>query len=446
MRAPLPNQAPRSGAAVVKTRDSGVPWLGQVPVHWRVVRVGLVGSVVMGRQRAPQYEKGDHLRPYLRVANVLDGVIDFSDVLEMNFEPEEQRLFGLQPGDILLNEGQSRELVGRSAVYRGEPGAYCFQNTLIRFRVHADLDPEFAQTQFASWLPLGAFQIFSRQSTNIAHLGADRLAQMHMAVPPLDEQRAIVRNIKGETKRIDAIIEAKKRLVDLLAEKRKAIIATAVTRGLDPKIKLSDCGVPWLGKIPAHWKTERARWLFRERDVRSGTGDEEMLTVSHLTGVTPRSEKDVNMFEAETNEGYKLCEPGDLVINTLWAWMGAMGIAPVKGIVSPAYNVYEPGRRLVPAYIDALVRLPVFAQEVTRYSKGVWSSRLRLYPEGFFEIYLPEPPLDEQDAIVAHIARETARLDAVRAATERTIALLKERRAALITAAVTGQLDAGHSR
>ena len=118
-----------------------------------------------------------------------------------------------------------------------------------------------------------------------------------------------------------------------------------------------------------------------------------------------------------------------------------MGIAPMKGLVSPAYNVYEPGPRLAPAFIDALVRLPVFAQEVTRYSKGVWSSRLRLYPEGFFEAYLPVPPPEEQRAIVEYIARETAKLDAVRVATERTVALLKERRSALIAAAVTGELD-----
>jgi type I restriction enzyme S subunit len=147
------------------------------------------------------------------------------------------------------------------------------------------------------------------------------------------------------------------------------------------------------------------------------------------------------MFEAETTEGYKICEVGDLVINTLWAWMGAMGIAPVSGIVSPAYNVYRPSPRLLPMYVDALVRLPVFAQEVTRYSKGVWSSRLRLYPESFFEVYLPVPPLDEQRAIVEHIACETAKLDALRMATERSIALLRERRAALISAAVTGQID-----
>jgi type I restriction enzyme S subunit len=96
---------------------------------------------------------------------------------------------------------------------------------------------------------------------------------------------------------------------------------------------------------------------------------------------------------------------------------------------------------MVGSYVDALVRMPHFAQEVNRYSKGVWSSRLRLYPEGFFEVWFPVPPLEEQRAIVAHISAETAKLDGLRAATERTIALLKERRAALIAAAVTGKVD-----
>ncbi len=289
--------------------------------------------------------------------------------------------------------------------------------------------------------PFTEWAVLESARVAMPKINRESLNDLRIPVPPVREQNAIVAHLDAETRRIDALIAAKARLLDLLSEKRGAIIASAVTRGLNPKVKLRDSGVPWLGPIPAHWEIERARWLFRERDVRSETGEEEMLTVSHITGVTSRSEKDVNMFEAETNEGYKLCEPGDLVINTLWAWMGAMGTAPMKGIVSPAYNVYEPGLRLVPAYIDALVRLPVFAQEVTRYSKGVWSSRLRLYPEGFFEVYLPVPPIEEQHAIVEHIARETAKLDAVRAATERTIALLKERRAALIAAAVTGQLD-----
>jgi type I restriction enzyme S subunit len=302
------------------------------------------------------------------------------------------------------------------------------------------IEPRFFYYVLANSVPL--LQALGRGST-FMELSTDDLKALRVPVLAYDEQVRIANYLDASVAKVDELLQSKRALLEILAEKRKAIIATAVTRGLDPKVKLRDSGVPWLGEIPAHWEIERARWLFRERDVRSTTGDEEMLTVSHLTGVTPRSEKDVNMFEAETNEGYKLCEPGDLVINTLWAWMGAMGIAPVKGIVSPAYNIYEPGPRLAPPYIDALVRLPVFAQEVTRYSKGVWSSRLRLYPEGFFEVCLPVPPPEEQCAIVEHIARETAKLDAVRAATERTIALLKERRSALIAAAVTGQLDVG---
>jgi len=223
-------------------------------------------------------------------------------------------------------------------------------------------------------------------------------------------------------------------------EKHLALISHAVTRGLNPGVLFRDSGIPWLGQIPVHWETERARWLFKERDERSETGEEELLTVSHLTGVTPRSEKNVNMFEAETTEGYKLCYTGDLVINTLWAWMGAMGVAPLDGIASPAYNVYTPNKRLDPPYIDELVRIPVFAEEATRFSKGVWSSRLRLYPEGFFEIWMPVPPLEEQHAIVAHIKQETAKIDTMRKAIEKTLALSKERRAALIAAAVTGQI------
>ena len=267
------------------------------------------------------------------------------------------------------------------------------------------------------------------------------IGTMRLPVPPLAQQRTIADYLDRETARLDALVAAKERVLGLLAEKRRALITRAVTRGIDPCAPLRDSGIPWLGQIPEHWETERARWLFRERDERSDTGEEELLTVSHLTGVTPRSEKDVNMFEAATTEGYKICFSGDLVINTLWAWMGAMGVAPEDGIVSPAYNVYEPGARLDPSYVDALVRLPEFAQEVTRYSKGVWSSRLRLYPEGLFAVSIPVPPLSEQREIVAHMANATCKLDELRAATERTTILLKERRAALIAAAVTGQID-----
>ena len=280
---------------------------------------------------------------------------------------------------------------------------------------------------------------------DILHVNGEFLANISIGVPPLPQQRTIGDYLDREIARLDALVAAKERVLDLLAERRRALITYAVTRGVDPDTTLRDSKVTWLGDIPAHWEVERTKWLFAERDERSDTGDEELLTVSHITGVTSRSEKDVNMFEAATTMGYKLCLSGDLVVNTLWAWMGAMGVSSVDGIVSPAYNVYVPGPRLVPSYIDALVRVPVFAQEVKRYSKGVWSSRLRLYPEGLFEVSLPVPPLREQEEIVTQIGYETRRLDQLRSATEKSITLLKERRSALIASAVSSQTDVGRT-
>ena len=335
------------------------------------------------------------------------------------------------PNSVVLTK---RAPIGQVALLADEA---CSNQGCFLLIPRRDTDTRF----YYYWLSVQTdyLQVLGRGST-FMELSIDELKSLSIPHPSSQLQRAIADYLDRETARLDALVAAKERVLGLLAEKRRALITRAVTRGLDPNIPLRDSGIPWLGEIPAHWKTERARWLFGERDQRSDTGEEELLTVSHLTGVTRRSEKDVNMFEAETTEGYKICLLGDLVINTLWAWMGAMGVSPVEGIVSPAYNVYEPGARFHPSYVDALVRLPIFAQEVTRYSKGVWSSRLRLYPEGFFAVSLPVPPPSEQREIVAHIARETGKLDELRAATERTTVLLKERRAALIAAVVTGQV------
>ena len=160
------------------------------------------GGVRMGRQRSPKHEGGVSMVPYLRVANVFDGYIDYSDVLTMNFTPSEQEVYGLLPGDILLNEGQSLDLVGRSAVYRGSPGKFCYQNTLVRYRCLDSLDPEFAQLVFHAWLKRGYFSRVAFQTTSIAHLGGDRFARMKMDVPPLEEQRRIVSIVRAHDERI----------------------------------------------------------------------------------------------------------------------------------------------------------------------------------------------------------------------------------------------------
>lgn len=347
----------------------------------------------------------------------------------------------LQRNDVLINSTGTGTL-GRVAHLREEPASPMFADghvTIIR-----DSSQRFEPRFLFYVLSVQQEQITvecSDGATNQIELSRHKLGNKCIEWPSIDVQRQAIVFLDQHTGNLDKLIAEKQGLLNMLAEKRRALIARAVTQGLNPDAPRRNSGISWLGGIPAHWRTERAKWLFVERDDRSDSGNEELLTVSHLTGVTTRAEKDVNMFMAESLEGYKRCEAGDLVINTLWAWMGAMGVARQPGIVSPAYNVYQPVAEFEPEYIDLLVRMPRFVEEITRYSKGVWSSRLRLYPEGLYEAWLPVPPLNEQKTIAAFIKTETQKIDALAQATETTIALLQERRTALISAAVGGQID-----
>lgn len=170
--------------------------LPELPVGWVWARVESVGGVKLGRQRSPKHHTGQHMRPYLRVANVFEDRIDTTDILEMNFTPEEYKIYRLEYGDILLNEGQSLELVGRPAIYRGEVPGACFQNTLVRFRSSEHISRKFALYVFRAYLHSGRFQKIARWTTNIAHLGAGRFAELEFPLPPLAEQQRIVAEVE----------------------------------------------------------------------------------------------------------------------------------------------------------------------------------------------------------------------------------------------------------
>jgi type I restriction enzyme S subunit len=202
--------------------------LGELPQTWRWVRVDQVGEVRLGRQRSPEHHHGEHLRPYLRVANVYEDHIDTSDVHEMNFKPDEFVIFALEHGDILLNEGQSMELVGRPALFRDElPGA-CFQNTLIRFRSGPAVDAEFALLVFMHYLHSGQFRKVARGSTNIAHLGLDRFRSMPFPLPPLEQQKSIVKEARRRLDVCHAQAAAVQASIDRLPQMERELLAAAV--------------------------------------------------------------------------------------------------------------------------------------------------------------------------------------------------------------------------
>ena len=213
---------------------------------------------------------------------------------------------------------------------------------------------------------------------------------------------------------------------------------------LRPYAAYRDSGVLWLGQVPAHWEVRRAKHYLHEVDERSTTGEEERLSVSHITGVTPRSQKNITMFEAESYVGHKLCQPGDVVANTLWTWMGAIGVSQHRGIVSPAYGVYRPRTvgHLEPRYLDSLLRVPALVGEYVRRSTGIRGSRLRLYANKLLDIPLPCPPTDEQRRIADFIDVVDRLVRRHRIGKRRMLALLRKKRGAELELVLTRGLDA----
>ncbi|MBC8137158.1 MAG: restriction endonuclease subunit S [Fibrella sp.] len=204
-----------------------------------------------------------------------------------------------------------------------------------------------------------------------------------------------------------------------------------------------DSGVEWMEPIPAHWKVRRAKNLFRCIDVRSKTGEEEMLTVSSKDGVVPRRTKSVTMFMAASYVGHKLCWPGDLVINSLWAWAKGLGFAEHHGVISSAYGVYRLSPQYAPtySYFNHLLRSRVYDWELQVRSKGIWISRLQLTDDDFLKMPLIVPPVEEQAAIVRFLDALDRRVNRLLRIKRRLIVLLNEQKQAIIHGAVTKGLN-----
>jgi type I restriction enzyme S subunit len=330
----------------------------------------------------------------------------------------------------------------------GRQGARCGNVHLARGRFWAsehavvaspnsDVDPSWL-AHLLRVLDLGQHSMAAAQPG----LAVERIRVLPVVRPPVGEQHLMSRFLDHVDLQVADGVGSKRRLVELLDEARRAVSERIVT-GRDARGRQSrPSGIFWLGEVPADWDVRPAKRYYRETNERS-SGNEQLMSVSHLTGVTPRAQKNVTMFMAASYVGHKLCRPGDLVINTMWAWMGALGIAGEIGIVSPGYGVYRPlpGSALQPAYADLLLRSRPYIDEYTCRSTGIRSSRLRLYPDRFLTIPIVCPPPEEQREIVGRVVEATRDLDAAIAATLREIELLLEYRTSLTADVVTGRRD-----
>ena len=424
-------------------KDSGVEWLGEVPAHWDVRPLkhwlGINESVL------PDDTDPDYLLEYLDIGSIGIGhLVALPERMSFRDAPSRARRI-VSEGDTLVSTVRTY----LKAVWHAESA----KAGLIASTGFAVLTPRCGTwSKFVSYVCQS--QPFTdgvmANSIGVAYpaIAETRLGSLPIAVPPLEEQALIARFLDHATSRIERYTRAKEKLIALLKEQKQVIVHDAVTGRIDvrtgkPYPAYKPSAIAGLGYIPEHWDVRSAKWHFREVDERSTTGCEELLSVSHITGITPRSEKNVTMFKAESNVGYKICRSGDVVINTMWAWMAALGLARQLGVVSPSYAVYRRTKHssLSADYGELLLRSAPYRAEYKRLSTGIRPSRLRLYPDAFLRIGLICPLTGEQSAIVAFVQRNSADIGRASRLIGNEITALQEYQTRLIADVVTGKLD-----
>ncbi len=410
-----------------------------VPEGWRVCRVEELGEVVAGKAKN---KNGDgEQRPYLRVANVFDGRIDVSSVYSMPFTESEFARYELRHGDVLLNEGQSLDLVGRCSIYRGElgrPGA--IQNALIRFRADDGCDSVFAEQLFRWCQASGIFASIATQTTSIAHLGVTRFANLEVRVPPLPEQRKIAAILSS----VDEAIEKTQAVIDQVQVVKKGLMQELLTRGLPgrhSKFKQTE-----IGEIPEEWDVVTLGDIGRLQTGlaknKKNQGDVEVpyLRVANVQdGHVDLSEVKTVTVSAEAVARYSL-RPG-YVLFTEGGDADKLGRGTVwDGQISPCLHqnhvfAYEPNAGVDPWFISFYAGSEhgksyfLDAAKQTTNLASINSTQLKALP-------LPLPSEDEQREIVSRIRLVLDRFEAE----QRSLSALQTLKQSLMSTLLTGEL------
>nr|WP_060532938.1 restriction endonuclease subunit S [Vibrio vulnificus] len=414
-------------------KDSGIEWIGELPTSWRLEKAKWLFTRA-DRSVNPDDDIVTCFRDgqvTLRKNRRTDG---FTNALK------EHGYQGIRKGDLVIHAMDA--FAGAIGVSDSDGKSTPVYSACVP-RIDGEVNPYF-YAYYMRDLALSGFIVslakgIRERSTDFRF---NDFAGLILPWPSYQVQSEVVAFLDKKTAQIDEAIAIKQKQIELLKERKQIIIQQAVTQGLNPDAPMKGSGVDWIGEIPEHWIVKRAKYLLDEINERSETGLEELLSVSHMTGVTPRSEKNVTMFMAEDYTGSKLCHSGDLVINIMWAWMGALGVSDRTGIVSPSYGVFREQREgtFVPKYLEMLLKSTKYVEYYNKVSTGLHSSRLRFYGHMLFDMALGFPPYEEQTQIVEYISRECSKVDEAITVQAEQVSKLKEYKTTLINSAVTGKI------
>ena len=430
-------------------KPSGVEWLGEIPTHWEVAGVKHHYTVQLGKmlQNAP-YTPDDVEVPYLRAVHVQWFDVQTTDPPTMWASQKEVETFGIAEGDLLVCEGGEG---GRCGIVESNVDGYIIQNALHRVRPREHSLNDFLQYTLSTVTATGWFDAINERAT-IAHFTGEKFNALKIPMPPLPEQRAIAFFLARETAKIDALVSKKERLIELLREKRTALISHAVTKGLDSTAPMKDSGAEWLGQIPAHWKgLPLKRWVTAK--ITDGPHETPELLPNGVDFISAEAISD-GRIDFEKRRGFvsqvlhglysRKCKPvrDDILICKSGATTGKLAIVDTDisfSIWSPLALVRSDHSRIRPRFLKTALE----ADYVQNQIKRTWSAGTQpnISMGDLERLYVVVPALGEQAEILAHIDEETRGFDQIIAKIREAIDRLKELRTALISAAVTGRID-----
>ena len=264
--------------------------------------------------------------------------------------------------------------------------------------------------------------------------------ELYLPVPTRKEQDAIVAYLDSATSKIDEAIAQQQKMIDLLNERKQIIINNAVTKGLDPNVKMKPSGIDWIGDIPEHWEVIRIKYLLNESKERSESGKEEPLSMSQIYGLIPTKNMDTVPNMASTFVGAKKVKEGDLVFNKLKAHLGVFNVSKYEGLVSPDYAVYTSTGIANLSFLEYIFKTPACIHEFIKLITGVGAGLSRLYTSDLYSIYCALPSIEEQKKICDFIDERTKKIKETIINFQKQISILQERKQIIINDVVTGKV------
>ena len=421
-------------------KDSGVEWLGEIPVHWEVKRLKHLATI--NDEALPETTDPDMEIDYVDIGNVdpIQGITDVEKLVFADAPSRARRI--VRQGDVIISTVRTY----LRAIARIEAtDASLIVSTGFAVIRPWQMDDEFVA--YAVNAPYFVERVVAH-SVGVSYpaINASELVCLDIALPPLPEQRAIAAFLDRETARLDALVAKKERLIELLQEKRTVLITQTVTKGLDPDVSLKDSGVEWLGEVPVHWEVKRLKYLATVNDeALPETTDLDVeidyVDIGNVDPIQGITDVEKLVFADAPSRARRIVRQGDVIISTVRTYLRA--IARIEAtdaslIVSTGFAVIRPWQ-MDDEFVAYAVNAPYFVERVVAHSVGVSYPAINASELVCLDIALP--PLPEQRAIAAFLDRETAKIDALVAKIRKAIHLLKEQRTALISAAVTGKID-----